>query len=139
MNFPPLLYLFADFGLVAACGFQIGMEREMRGETGVTLGIRGFMFFALLGAISSFTAVQYENMWIIVAGFVGVLALVISAYWADRNHGPGVTTEFAALFIFFGVLIVNEAEELTITLAIVALGILFPKVPIKRFRIQCSQ
>ena len=130
-----LLNLFAEFGLAAALGFLIGLEREMRDEESVTLGIRDFVFFALLGAVSGFAALQYDNTWLIIAGCIGFLALVLSSYWANRDHGAGVTTELAALVTFFlGVLIVHEAEELAIALAIVALGVLFPKRQIKQFR-----
>ena len=130
-----LLELFGEFSLAVALGFLIGLEREMRDKESITLGIRDFVLFALFGAISSFAALQYGNTWLIVAGFLGCLALIVSSYWADRDHGPGVTTEFAALLTFFlGVLIVHEAEELAIALAIVAVGVLFPKRQIKEFR-----
>ena len=132
-----LLELFGEFALAAALGFLIGLEREMRDKESVTLGIRDFVLLALLGAVSSYAALQYDNSWLIVAGFLGFLAMVLSSYWAVRDHGPGVTTEFAALLTFFlGVLIVREAEELAIALAIVVVGVLFPKRQIKQFRAQ---
>jgi uncharacterized membrane protein (DUF4010 family) len=130
-----LLQLFIQFGLAAMLGFLIGLEREMRDEESVTLGIRDFVFFALLGAASSFTALLYENAWILTAGFFGLLAVVLSAYWAERSHGAGVTTELAAVLTFFlGALIVREATELAVALAILAVAVLFPKRQIKSFR-----
>jgi uncharacterized membrane protein YhiD involved in acid resistance len=46
-----LITLFWQFGLAGALGFLIGLEREMRPEQSVTLGIRDFVLFALLGAL----------------------------------------------------------------------------------------
>jgi len=131
----PLLHLFGEFGLAAALGFLIGLEREMREEDTVTLGIRDFVFFALLGAVSSYAALLYESLWLIFAGFLGFAALVLSSYWAERQHGAGVTSELAAVLTFFlGVLIMRGEAELAIALAIISLAVLFPKQQIKHFR-----
>jgi len=130
-----LLPLFAQFGLAGLIGFLIGLEREMREAESVTLGIRDFVLVALLGAISALLAARFDNSWLILAGFTGVLALAFSSYWAERSHGPGVTTETAAIVTFFlGVLVVMGMTELAIALAIATLAVLFPKAAIKRFR-----
>lgn len=130
-----LITLFLRFGLAGLLGFLIGLEREMRDEESVTLGIRDFVLFSLLGAVSGYTAIQYDNSWLIIAGFLGFIALVVSSFWAERGHGPGITSEIAAVVTFFlGVMIMQGAAELAIALAIVTLGVLFPKRAIKRFR-----
>jgi uncharacterized membrane protein (DUF4010 family) len=130
-----LLHVFIQFGLAGLLGFLIGLEREMRAKGNITLGIRDFVLFSLIGAISAFVGVQYDNSWFIVAGFLGFLVLLTSSYWADRGHGAGITTELAAILTFFlGVLILKDASELAIALAIAALAILFPKQAIKQFR-----
>jgi uncharacterized membrane protein (DUF4010 family) len=130
-----LLQIFTQFGLAGALGFLIGLEREMRAGKGTTLGIRDFVLFSLIGAVSAFAGYQFENSWFVIAGFMGSVVLVTSSYWADRTHGAGITTELAALLTFFlGVLIIREAYELAIALAIVALAVLFPKQAIKQFR-----
>lgn len=135
MNADSLIHLFAQFGLAALLGFLIGLEREMRNQATVTLGIRDFVLFSLLGAVSSFAAIQYDNSWLILAGFTGFISLLVSSYWAQRDHGSGITTELSALLTFFlGVVIMHGATELAIALAILALGVLFPKAAIKRFR-----
>jgi uncharacterized membrane protein (DUF4010 family) len=130
-----LLHVFVQFGLVALIGFLIGLEREMRSAESVTLGIRDFVLFALLGGLSAFLADRYDNTWLILAGFAGVLALTLSSYWAERTHGPGVTTEIAAAVTFMlGVLVLSGMTELAIALAIGTVAVLFPKAAIKRFR-----
>ncbi len=130
-----LIQLFSQFGLAALLGFLIGLERELRDQDSVTVGIRDFVLFSVLGAVSSYAALQYGNSWLILAGFAGFLAMLLSSYWAQRDHGPGITTELAAVLTFFlGVVIMHGANVLAIALAILALGVLFPKESIKRFR-----
>lgn len=127
--------IFAQFGLAGLVGFLIGLEREMRDPDTVTIGIRDYVLFALLGALSAFLAGVYDSPWLIAGGFAGVLVLLLSSYWAERGHGPGITSETAALLTFFlGVLILKDMPELAIALAIVTVGVLFPKAAIKRFR-----
>jgi uncharacterized membrane protein (DUF4010 family) len=130
-----LITLFSQFGLAALLAFLIGLERELRDEQSVTLGIRDFVLFALIGAVSSFAALQYDNSWLILGGLLACLVLMLSSYWADRDHGPGITTEAAAVLTFLlGVVIMRGASEIAIALAILALAVLFPKQQIKRFR-----
>lgn len=130
-----LLQVFIQFGLAGVLGFLIGLEREMRAKGGTTLGIRDFVLFSLIGAISAFTGAQYDNSWFVIAGFLGFLVLLVSSYWAERDHGPGITTELAGVLTFFlGVLIIKQAYVLAIALAIAALAVLFPKQAIKQFR-----
>ena len=132
-----LLYVFAHFALVGLIGFLIGLEREMRPPDSVTLGIRDFVLLALLGGVSAFLAEYYDNSWMILGGFGAALGLILSSYWAERSHGPGVTTEIAAAVTFFlGVLVLAEMSELAIALAVGTVVVLFPKAAIKRFRSQ---
>lgn len=133
MSYDELLTAFSQFGLAAALGFLLGLEREMQNSS---LGIRDFVLCALLGAISGFTASQYDNSWLILVGFVGVLALLILKYRAefDQQKDAGVTTEFAALLTFFlGVMIMRGAVEIAVALAILALAVLFQRQALERF------
>jgi uncharacterized membrane protein (DUF4010 family) len=132
-----LITWFLRFGLAALVGFVIGLEREMRDRASVTLGIRDFVLFALLGALSSYAALQYDNPWLIPGGLLAFSSLVLSSYWANRDHGSGITTEIAAVLTFLlGVLISQGAIALAIALAILMLVVLFPKQQIKHFRAQ---
>jgi len=135
MNSENLINLFGQFGLAAILGFLIGLEREMRDEQGVTLGIRDFVLYALLGALCSYLSTEYNNPWLIISGLAALLALILSSYWANRKHGAGITTEAAAVVTFFlGVLIMHGASEIAIALSILTLAVLFTKPQIKRFR-----
>jgi len=133
MSYDELLTAFTQFGLAAALGFLVGLEREMQNSS---LGIRDFVLCALLGAISGFSATQYDNSWLILVGFLGVLSLLVFKYWAEiqQQNDPGITTEFAGLLIFFlGVMIMRGAEEIAIALAILTLAVLFQRQALERF------
>ena len=107
-----LITNFLIFGTTALLGFVIGLERSMGESQNPHATIRDFVIFGLIGATSAFASVQYDNAWLIVGGFLGVLTLLVSGYWAqhrrDEDADPGVTTEAAAIVTFFlGVLIVK--------------------------------
>lgn len=135
MNDADLLQLFIQFGLAGLIGFLLGLEREMSAPKASHIGIRDFVFFALLGATSAFIAGQYGNPWIIIAVFGGVTVLLITQYWASHEEDIGITTEMAAILTFtLGVLLLRGAQELAIALAILASGILFQKEMIHSLR-----
>jgi uncharacterized membrane protein (DUF4010 family) len=129
---------FIAFGTAVLLGFLIGLERSMAASENPSSTIRDFVIVALVGAISAYAAVQYDNSWLIVGGLIGVLTLMVLAYLMEhRRHedaDPGVTTEAAAVVTFFlGVLIIKGAPELAVALAIVLLIVLSEKVVIERF------
>ena len=130
-----LLQVFFQFGLAGLVGFLLGLEREMSAKPGYHVGIRDFVFFALLGATSAFIAEQYSSTWIIIAVFVGVIVLLTTQYWASHEEDTGITTEIAAVLTFLlGVLLIMEATELAIAIAIAASAIMFQKEMIQSFR-----
>ena len=132
-----LLNFFIRFGLAGALGFLIGLERAIGARENPHAGLRDFVIFALIGAISAFVAILFENSWLIGAGFLGFLALVLLAYWAGRTSDTkdtGITTEAAAIVTFFlGVLAMRGMYALSIALAIAMLAILSQKRALTRF------
>jgi uncharacterized membrane protein (DUF4010 family) len=135
---PSLLTLFSQLGLAALLGFMVGLEREMGGAPNPHGGLRDFVMFALLGATSALAAILYDNSWLILIGFFGVLALVVSGYWITvlRQHDEdtGITTEIAAILTFFmGVLVMKGVLVLAIALGIIVLAVLSHKVALKGF------
>ena len=130
-----LLQVFVQFGLAGLVGFLLGLEREMSAKEGYQIGIRDFVFFALLGATSAFIAGQFSNAWIIIAVLAGVIVVLTTQYWANHREDIGITTEVAAVLTFLlGVLLVMEATELAIAIAIVASTILFQKEMIRSLK-----
>src|SRR4030067_2374541 len=99
-----LLTLFLQLGLAAALGFLVGLEREMGGQKNPHGGLRDFVMFALVGAVSGLAATLYDNSWLIFAGFAGVLVLIVSGYWLTILRGgeqdTGITTEMASIITF---------------------------------------
>lgn len=133
-----LLTLFMRLGIAALLGFMIGLEREMGGAPNPHGGLRDFIMFALLGAVSALAAMMFDNAWLILAGFLGVLALVVSGYWITVLRSPsedsGITTEIAAVVTFFmGVLVMKGVVALAVALGILVLAVLSQKVAIKGF------
>ena len=126
------------FGMSGLLGFLIGLERSMGVPENPHATVRDFVIFALVGALSGYAAMLYDNSWLIFAAFLGVLTLLVSGYWADlkqnKNADAGITTEAAVVVTFFlGVLIVRGAEELAIAVAIVLTIVLSKKRLLDRF------
>lgn len=137
-DYQSLLTLFEQLGLAALLGFMVGLEREMGGSPNPHGGVRDFIMFALLGAVSALAAMMYGNSWLILAGFLGVLGLVLSGYWItvlrDPKEDSGITTEIAAVLTFFmGVLVMKGALVLAIALGIIVLAVLSQKVALRGF------
>lgn len=133
-----LLTLFSQLGLACLLGFMVGLEREMGGAPNPHGGLRDFVMFALLGAVSALAALMYENSWLILVGFLGVLTLVVSGYWITvlrhKDEDTGITTEIAAVLTFFmGVLVMKGALVLAIALGIIVLAVLSQKTALKDF------
>ena len=141
MKDPALIDLFLRFGLAALLGFAIGLERSLGidPDRDNHTGLRDFVLFALLGAVSTFVAIEFDNLSIMLAGFAGFLVLLFSGYWRDvRRHpagDPGVTTEAAALLTFFlGALVIEGSMAIAIAIGIVVLAVLSQSGPIGTFR-----
>lgn len=98
--------------LVAALlGGLVGIEREQRAlsEERMFAGIRTFPLFALLGA--ALTLVSGGVGAVVIAGFLGLSALVVAAYVRSSSEGRfGTTTETAALATFWIGVIAGRGE-----------------------------
>ena len=134
-----LLDIFLKFGVAGLLGFLIGLEREMAGSDNPHAGLRDFLLFALLGSTSAFASQQFDTYWLLIAGFVGFLTLLISGFWADHDksgtHDAGITTEAAAILTFFlGVLVMVDLLIIAVALAIVTLAILSQNTKLQAFR-----
>jgi uncharacterized membrane protein (DUF4010 family) len=127
-----LLDIFLKFGIAAALGFLIGLEREKANREDESPGVRDFILFALVGAVTAFLAQRYENSAILIVGFAGVVALLISCYWQDRQttdtERAGITTEISAMLTFFlGVLVMKDAGVMATAIGVVVLVVLSQK------------
>ena len=83
-----------------ALGLLIGLERER--SPAAKAGLRTFALVAMLGTLMALIGQETGATWVIVAGFIGVTAIIISAYVGDNaDDDPGTTTQ-AALMLCFG-------------------------------------
>ena len=131
MSSTVLLDQFFNFALAAGIGFLIGLERSMAGRERKDVGVRDFVLFALLGAVSTFVSDTFESIWFVALGFVGLLVLLAAYYWRSNENNdrdPGITSELAAVLTFlFAVLAVREHHALAIALAVVTTAMLAQK------------
>ncbi|OIQ80088.1 MgtC family protein [mine drainage metagenome] len=102
-----------------ALGLLIGLERER--SPAARAGLRTFALVALLGTLLALLAENTASPWILVAGFVGVAAIIIAAYVGGIDGGdPGTTTQAALMLCFgLGAMVWYGYSSLAIMLAIV--------------------
>ncbi len=86
--------------LSISLGLLVGFQRESVNSR--TAGIRTFPLITLLGTVCSLLAEEY-NAWIVVAGFLGVTALLVMGNLQklkQEDKDSGITTEAAVLLMF---------------------------------------
>jgi uncharacterized membrane protein (DUF4010 family) len=87
-------------GLSLGLGLLVGLQREYASSK--TAGIRTFPLITLTGTICGLLAKELD-VWILVAGFLGVIAILIIGSIQKINNkeeGTGITTEAAVLLMF---------------------------------------
>lgn len=139
MSSPVLVESFLNIGIAALLGFAVGLERQMKAAENHHAGIRDFVLFALLGAVSGALAEEFQSIWVLVIGFAGFLGLLLSGFWSDQfgdhESDPGITTELAGVLTFFlGVLATHGAIAIAIAVGILLLAVLSQAETIGRFQ-----
>jgi uncharacterized membrane protein (DUF4010 family) len=93
------------WGLASALiiGSLVGIERErskaLSGNVGIG-GVRTFILFSLIGAVSAWLSQALANAWIFVTAVAAVAALTVAGYVVQARVKPnavGLTTEAAAV------------------------------------------
>lgn len=107
MNVPvndPLV-LLQSLGVALGIGLLIGLERgwhERSAEDGRRVaGVRTFGLIGLAGGLTGILAAHFGG-WVLVAGLLGLSAILVASYWAanQQDNGVGITTEVASLLTF---------------------------------------
>lgn len=113
-----LQYLPA-FTTSLALGLLIGLERER--SPAAKAGLRTFALVAMLGTLLAMLGQQWSSVWLLVAGFASVSAIIITAYAReDGEEDPGTTTQAALMLCFgLGAAVWHGYSTLAIMLAIV--------------------
>jgi uncharacterized membrane protein (DUF4010 family) len=129
------LVVLQNFTIAILIGAMIGIEREKRRDTEITIGgIRTFILMAMLGAIGGFLSAKFSSMWplLIVLG-VGSSTIVAGFLMdADERKGPiGLITELAAITVVLlaGLATFGHAA-LAVCLGIVVAALLAYKQPL---------
>lgn len=92
--------LYLLLGLSLGLGLLVGLQREYASSK--TAGIRTFPLITLTGTICGLLAKELGE-WILVAGFLGVISLLIIGsiqQIKNKEEGSGITTEAAVLLMF---------------------------------------
>ena len=111
-----------------AIGLLLGFERERSHNRTVTAGSRSFALLSLFGAVAA-----AFGPWAVVAGLVGIGALMALAYFRTSDDDPGTTTEIAALVAYLLGALAYTQPAVAVALAVVVVALLLSKNRIHRF------
>ncbi len=114
--------------VAVAIGLLLGLERERSHNRTLTAGSRSFALLSLLGA-----AAANFGPWVVIAGLVGVGALMALAYFRTSGEDPGTTTEIAALVAYLLGALAYTQPAVAVALAVVVVALLLSKERIHRF------
>lgn len=115
------------FLVALAIGLLLGFERERSHGGTQPAGSRSFALVALLGAIAA-----TFGSWAVIAGLVGLAAVVTLAYFRTSGADPGTTTEIAVLVTYLLGALARSSPGLAVGLAVVTAGLLVSKTRIHR-------
>ena len=116
------------FLVALAIGLLLGLERERSHSRKLPAGSRSFALLSLAGAVAA-----SFNEWAVLAGLVGVGALVALAYFRTSEADPGTTTAIAALVAYLLGALAYTRPAVAVALAVVVAGLLVSKARIHRF------
>lgn len=116
------------FLVAVAIGLLLGFERERSRHRPIPAGSRSFALLALLGA-----AAASFGPWAVIAGLLGVVALMALAYFRTSAQDPGTTTEIAALVAYLLGALAFTQPGVAVALAVVVIALLLSKNRIHRF------
>jgi uncharacterized membrane protein (DUF4010 family) len=128
---------FRDFALALLIGALVGIDREKRqaeeGPQGIG-GLRTFILFATIGALSAWIGEQIDSPWVFVAALSAVTLGVFTGYALHVHRNPGdsgMTTELAAVaVVLLGGGVMLGHSGLSVALAIAVSAVLAYKQPL---------
>ena len=124
-----------NFAIAILIGALIGIEREKRRDTEVTIGgIRTFVLLATLGAVGGYLSQRFDTIWPLLAIVTLGGATVVAGFLidADERKGPvGLITELAAIVVtvLAGLATLGQ-PALAVCLGIVVAALLAYKQPL---------
>lgn len=118
--------------LTLGIGFVIGLEREhasLSRQEEIFAGLRTFVMVSLMGFLCMMLSVLF-SYWILIAGLLGLSAIVSVSYWISASRGQlGGTTELTTFLVFIlGALTFLGHLEISLPLTVIILIFLSLKV-----------
>jgi uncharacterized membrane protein (DUF4010 family) len=93
--------IFVPLAIALGLGLLVGFQRQRTEES--LAGFRTFPLITLAGALAGKLGVWTHTPWMLPAGLLGLVALIVMgnlARWRRGEVGVGITTEVAALVMF---------------------------------------
>lgn len=103
---------FEQLGISLLLGLLVGLQRE---HAEATVGMRTFPLISVLGTVAAMLATTFGG-WILAAGLLGVVAVLVIARSGRFQHDDhGTTTEVAVLLMYaVGALLVVGPREVAV-------------------------
>lgn len=129
--------LAQNFLIALLLGALVGIEREKHKTTdhpGSFAGVRTYILFAQLGAVSAWLSVYLQTPWLFIAALAAVSVIVLSSYYLENKTSPvalGLTSELSAITVcLLGGAVVFGFAGIAVSLAILTSAILAFREPL---------
>jgi uncharacterized membrane protein (DUF4010 family) len=92
--------VFLRLGIAVLLGLLVGLQRE-HAASGLA-GMRTFPLITLLGSLAVLLAEHFQEGWIVAAGLLAILGVVVAGhlFQPPRDPRPGTTTDVAMLLMY---------------------------------------
>jgi uncharacterized membrane protein (DUF4010 family) len=129
--------LAQNFLIALLIGALVGIEREKHktnDHPGSFAGVRTYILFAQLGAVSAWLSVHLQTPWLFIAALVAVSVTVLSSYYLENRSKAvalGLTSELSAITVcLLGGAVIFGFAEIAVSLAILTSAILAFREPL---------
>lgn len=129
--------LAQNFLIALLIGALVGIEREKHkrdAHSGTFAGVRTYILFAQLGAVSAWLSVFLQTPWLFIAALSAVSVIVLSAYYLENKVSTtalGLTSELSAITVcLLGGAVIYGFAEVAVSLAILTSAVLAFREPL---------
>jgi uncharacterized membrane protein (DUF4010 family) len=131
------IILAQNFLIALLIGALVGIEREKHknnNHPGSFAGVRTYILFAQLGAVSAWLSVHLQTPWLFIAALSAVSVIVLCAYYLENKAKAaalGLTSELSAITVcLLGGAVIFGFAEIAVSLAIFTSAILAFREPL---------
>lgn len=129
--------LAQNFLIALLIGALVGIEREKHKNNdhpGSFAGVRTYILFAQLGAVSAWLSVHLQTSWLFISALIAVSVTVLSSYYLENKNKAvalGLTSELSAITVcLLGGAVIFGFAEIAVSLAILTSAILAFREPL---------